>query len=183
MVQFVQEIIVIDDHPLTDVEDFKFLHGIAGRSPPSKSNLRNYCTNHICNEMYIFVSEYIDQQQLNKVESFICKDTCPNTSVGVPLLCSTYHVIGHNGGDPGTNTMMYFDAEKKTGKILVLLKRMKKIYLIHNRVFTLPPIYVFTASSFVLQFRSLCNFSSVHIVILFFPSCNSVHIIDKPMYL
>lgn len=30
-----------------------------------------------------------------------------------------YHVIGHNGGDPGTNTMMYFDTEKKTGKILI----------------------------------------------------------------
>ncbi len=30
-----------------------------------------------------------------------------------------YNVIGHTGGDPGTNTMMYFNTETKKGKILI----------------------------------------------------------------
>lgn len=30
-----------------------------------------------------------------------------------------YNVIGHTGGDPGTNTMMYFDTEKGIGKIFI----------------------------------------------------------------
>ena len=37
-----------------------------------------------------------------------------------------YHVIGHTGGDPGTNTMMYFDTETKIGKILILNTDSKK---------------------------------------------------------
>ncbi|MCF1192101.1 beta-lactamase family protein [Mangrovimonas sp. AS39] len=32
----------------------------------------------------------------------------------------TYHEIGHTGGDPGTNTLMYFNTETKKGKILIL---------------------------------------------------------------
>ena len=31
-----------------------------------------------------------------------------------------YNMIGHAGGDPGTNTMMYFNTETKKGKILIL---------------------------------------------------------------
>jgi len=31
-----------------------------------------------------------------------------------------YNVIGHSGGDPGTNTMMYFNTETKRGKIMIL---------------------------------------------------------------
>ena len=31
-----------------------------------------------------------------------------------------YNVIGHTGGDPGTNTMMYFNTETKRGKIMIL---------------------------------------------------------------
>jgi CubicO group peptidase (beta-lactamase class C family) len=31
-----------------------------------------------------------------------------------------YQVIGHAGGDPGTNTMMYFNTETKRGKIMIL---------------------------------------------------------------
>ena len=31
-----------------------------------------------------------------------------------------YNVIGHSGGDPGTNTMMYFNTKTKTGKIMIL---------------------------------------------------------------
>lgn len=31
-----------------------------------------------------------------------------------------YNVIGHAGGDPGTNTMMYFNTETKRGKIMIL---------------------------------------------------------------
>lgn len=31
-----------------------------------------------------------------------------------------YHVIGHSGGDPGVNTLMYFDSETLVGKIMIL---------------------------------------------------------------
>lgn len=31
-----------------------------------------------------------------------------------------YNVIGHSGGDPGVNSMMYFDTEKLKGRILIL---------------------------------------------------------------
>jgi CubicO group peptidase (beta-lactamase class C family) len=37
-----------------------------------------------------------------------------------------YHVIGHSGGDPGTNTMMYFDTESGIGKILITNSDSKK---------------------------------------------------------
>lgn len=37
-----------------------------------------------------------------------------------------YNVIGHSGGDPGTNTLMYFDTETKIGKILILNTDSKK---------------------------------------------------------
>ncbi|MEP5339416.1 MAG: serine hydrolase domain-containing protein [Algibacter sp.] len=37
-----------------------------------------------------------------------------------------YNVIGHTGGDPGTNTMMYFNSKTKTGKILILNTDSKK---------------------------------------------------------
>lgn len=37
-----------------------------------------------------------------------------------------YNMIGHSGGDPGTNTMMYFDSETKIGKILILNTDSKK---------------------------------------------------------
>lgn len=37
-----------------------------------------------------------------------------------------YNVIGHSGGDPGTNTLMYFNTESKTGKILILNTDSKK---------------------------------------------------------
>ncbi|WP_338815332.1 serine hydrolase domain-containing protein [Bernardetia sp. Wsw4-3y2] len=30
-----------------------------------------------------------------------------------------YNAIGHTGGDPGTNTLMYFDSEKKVGRIFI----------------------------------------------------------------
>lgn len=30
-----------------------------------------------------------------------------------------YHVIGHTGGDPGTNTMMFFDTETRQGRIFI----------------------------------------------------------------
>lgn len=31
-----------------------------------------------------------------------------------------YNEIGHSGGDPGTNTLMYFNTETKKGKILII---------------------------------------------------------------
>lgn len=37
-----------------------------------------------------------------------------------------YNVIGHSGGDPGTNTMMYFNTETKIGKILITNTDSKK---------------------------------------------------------
>lgn len=37
-----------------------------------------------------------------------------------------YNEIGHSGGDPGTNTLMYFNTENKTGKILILNTDSKK---------------------------------------------------------
>lgn len=37
-----------------------------------------------------------------------------------------HHVIGHTGGDPGTNTMMYFDTETKRGKIFITNTDSKK---------------------------------------------------------
>lgn len=37
-----------------------------------------------------------------------------------------YDVIGHSGGDPGTNTMMYFDSEKGIGKIFITNTDSKK---------------------------------------------------------
>ncbi|GAA4895237.1 serine hydrolase domain-containing protein [Flaviramulus aquimarinus] len=37
-----------------------------------------------------------------------------------------YHVIGHTGGDPGTNTMMFFDSETKTGRIFITNTDSKK---------------------------------------------------------
>lgn len=37
-----------------------------------------------------------------------------------------YHVIGHSGGDPGTNTMMFFDTENKVGKIFITNTDSKK---------------------------------------------------------
>lgn len=32
----------------------------------------------------------------------------------------TYNDIGHSGGDPGVNTLMFFDSEKKTGRLMIL---------------------------------------------------------------
>ena len=32
----------------------------------------------------------------------------------------SYNEIGHSGGDPGTNTLMFFDSEKKVGRIMIL---------------------------------------------------------------
>lgn len=37
-----------------------------------------------------------------------------------------YDEIGHSGGDPGTNTLMYFNTETKTGRILLLNTDSKK---------------------------------------------------------
>lgn len=37
-----------------------------------------------------------------------------------------YNVIGHSGGDPGTNTMMYFNTETKKGRIMILNTDSKK---------------------------------------------------------
>ena len=37
-----------------------------------------------------------------------------------------YNDIGHSGGDPGTNTMMYFDSEKKVGRIFITNTDSKK---------------------------------------------------------
>lgn len=37
-----------------------------------------------------------------------------------------YHVIGHSGGDPGTNTMMFFDIETKRGRIFITNTDSKK---------------------------------------------------------
>ena len=37
-----------------------------------------------------------------------------------------YNEIGHTGGDPGTNTLMYFNTETKKGKILILNTDSKK---------------------------------------------------------
>lgn len=37
-----------------------------------------------------------------------------------------YNDIGHSGGDPGTNTMMYFDSEKKIGRIFIANTDSKK---------------------------------------------------------
>lgn len=37
-----------------------------------------------------------------------------------------YHVIGHTGGDPGTNTMMFFDTENGVGKIFITNTDSKK---------------------------------------------------------
>jgi len=31
-----------------------------------------------------------------------------------------YHDIGHNGGDPGTNTLMYLNSKNNTGRIMIL---------------------------------------------------------------
>ena len=37
-----------------------------------------------------------------------------------------YNVIGHNGGDPGTNTMMYFNTETNLGRLMLLNSDSKK---------------------------------------------------------
>ncbi|GGD29447.1 serine hydrolase domain-containing protein [Hyunsoonleella pacifica] len=37
-----------------------------------------------------------------------------------------YNVIGHTGGDPGTNTMMFFNTENKTGRIFITNTDSKK---------------------------------------------------------
>ena len=37
-----------------------------------------------------------------------------------------YNVIGHTGGDPGTNTMMYFNTETKQGKLFITNTDSKK---------------------------------------------------------
>lgn len=37
-----------------------------------------------------------------------------------------YHVIGHTGGDPGTNTMMFFDTETGIGRIFITNTDSKK---------------------------------------------------------
>lgn len=38
----------------------------------------------------------------------------------------TYHVIGHTGGDPGTNTMMFFDTETGIGRVFITNTDSKK---------------------------------------------------------
>lgn len=43
-----------------------------------------------------------------------------NSNIGISIDKQLgYHVIGHSGGDPGTNTMMYFDTEKGSGRIFI----------------------------------------------------------------
>lgn len=37
-----------------------------------------------------------------------------------------YHVIGHNGGDPGVNSMLYFNTETKQGQIFITNTDSKK---------------------------------------------------------
>ncbi|WP_338760967.1 serine hydrolase domain-containing protein [Bernardetia sp. ABR2-2B] len=37
-----------------------------------------------------------------------------------------YNAIGHTGGDPGTNALMYFDSEKKAGRIFIANTDSKK---------------------------------------------------------
>lgn len=38
----------------------------------------------------------------------------------------SHNVIGHSGGDPGTNTLMYFNSEEKTGRIFITNTDSKK---------------------------------------------------------
>ncbi len=50
-----------------------------------------------------------------------------NFNVGIFLEKElAYQVIGHSGGDPGTNTLMFFDTETKVGKIFITNSDSKK---------------------------------------------------------